>query len=87
MNIKIANRLLEFRKKSGLSQEELAEKDNLKPKFVSYAELGKRAMRPENLLKFSEALGVSADYLITGYRNNRDVNSINDKFNALSPNQ
>ncbi len=44
-------------------------------------------MRPENLLKFSEALGVSADYLLTGYRNNRDVISINDKFNALSPNQ
>ena len=75
------------RRQLGLTQEELAEKDNLKPKFVSYAELGKRAMRPENLLKFSEALGVSADYLITGYRNNRDVNSINDKFNALSPNQ
>ncbi len=44
-------------------------------------------MRPKNLLKLSEALGVSADYLLTGYRNNRDVNSINDKFNALSPNQ
>lgn len=35
MNIEIANRLLEYRKKSGLSQEELAEKLNISRQSVS----------------------------------------------------
>ena len=34
---------------------ELAEKGDVTPQFVSYAESGKRAMRPENLLKISSA--------------------------------
>lgn len=85
--IEVGKRIAERRQQLGLTQEELAEKGDLTPQFVSYAELGKRAMRPENLLKLSEALGVSTDYLLTGYRNDRDINSINDKLNALSPNQ
>lgn len=46
----------------GLTQEALAEKGDVTTQFVSYAEAGKRAMRPENLLKIASALGVSADY-------------------------
>lgn len=33
---------------------------------VSYAESGKRAMRPDSLRKLAAALCVSADYLLTG---------------------
>lgn len=85
--MEVGKRIADRRRQLGLTQEELAEKGDLTPQFVSYAELGKRAMRPENLLKLSEALGVSTDYLLTGYRNDRDDNSIKTKFNALSPNQ
>lgn len=85
--MEVGKRIADRRRQLGLTQEELAEKGDLTPQFVSYAELGKRAMRPENLLKLSEALGVSTDYLLTGYRNDRDDNSIKNKFNALSPNQ
>ncbi len=38
-------------KKLGLTQGALAEKGEVTTQFVSYAESGKRAMRPENLLK------------------------------------
>ena len=48
------------RKKLGLTQEALAEKGEVTTQFVSYAEAGKRAMRPENLMKISDALGVPA---------------------------
>lgn len=85
--MEVGRRIAECRQRLGLTQEELAEKGDLTPQFVSYVELGKRAMRPENLLKLSEALGVSTDYLLTGYKNDRDVNAISDKLNALSPNQ
>ena len=62
----IGKRIMDRRKKLGLTQEALAEKGEVTTQFVSYAESGKRAMRPENLLKISSALEVSADYLLTG---------------------
>ena len=64
--IQMAQRITERRKKLGYTQEVLAEKTELTPRFVSYAESGKRATRPENLLKIARALNVSVDYLLTG---------------------
>ena len=55
--------------------------------FVSYAESGKRAMRPENLLKISSALGVSADYILTGKIVDKDYLLLSDKMRKLTPSQ
>ena len=55
--------------------------------FVSYAESGKRAMRPENLKKISEALEVSADYLLTGDVIDKDLLILSDKLRNLTPSQ
>ncbi len=57
----IGKRIMDHRKKLGLTQEALAEKGEVTTQFVSYAESEKRAMRPENLLKISSALEVSAE--------------------------
>lgn len=62
----MGKRIMERRKKMGLTQEILAEKSELTTQFVSYAESGKRGMRPENLMKIAAALEVSTDYLLTG---------------------
>ena len=67
-----------------LTQEQLAEKADLSPQFVSYAESGKRAIRPENLLKLSTALGVSADYLLTGETSQKDGALLSEKLGKLS---
>lgn len=75
------------RKKFGLTQEELAEKGDVTTQFVSYAESGKRAMRPENLLKISSALEVSADYLLTGDIIDKDLLLLSNKMRKLSPSQ
>ena len=83
----IGKRIIERRNKLGLTQEELAEKGDLTPQFVSYAEGGKRAMRPENLLKIAEALKVSADYLLTGTIVDKDLLLLSDKLSKLSPSQ
>ncbi len=85
--IKIGNRIAERRKQLGLTQEALAEKGDMTPQFVSYAEAGKRAMRPENLLKISSALEVSADYLLTGEIIDKDLLILSDKLRSLSPSQ
>lgn len=83
----IGQRIIERRKKLGLTQEALAEKGDMTTQFVSYAELGKRAMRPENLKKISSALEVSADYLLTGDIVDKDLLILSNKLQKLSPSQ
>ena len=83
----IGERIIERRKKLGLTQEALAEKGDMTTQFVSYAESGKRAMRPENLLKISSALGVSADYILTGEIVDKDYLLLSDKMRKLTPSQ
>ena len=78
---------MDRRKKLGLTQEALAEKGEVTIQFVSYAESGKRAMRPENLLKISSALEVSADYLLTGEIIDKDLLILSDKLRRLTPSQ
>ena len=83
----MGKRITERRKKMGLTQEALAEKADVTTQFVSYAEAGKRAMRPENLLKIAQALQVSADYLLTGEIIDRDLLLLTDKLTTLTPQQ
>ena len=83
----IGIRIVERRKQLGYTQEELAERADLTPQFVSYAESGKRAMRPENLLKLAKALNVSADYLLTGDIVEKDMLILSDKMKNLTPSQ
>lgn len=83
----IGQRIMERRKKLGLTQEALAEKGDMTPQFISYAEAGKRAMRSENLKKLATALGVSADYLLTGEIVEEDLLILSNKMRNLSPSQ
>ena len=83
----IGKRIMDRRKKLGLTQEALAEKGEVTTQVVSYAESGKRAMRPENLLKISSALEVSADYLLTGEIIDKDLLILSDKLRRLTPSQ
>lgn len=70
-----------------MTQETLAEKADVTTQFVSYAESGKRAMRPENLLKIANALGVSTDYLLTGDIIDKDLLLLSKKLSKLTPSQ
>lgn len=83
----VGKRIMSRRKKMGITQEALAEKSDVTTQFVSYAESGKRAMRPENLVKLSNALGVSVDYLLTGDIIDKDILLLSNKLSKLSPSQ
>lgn len=83
----IGQRIIARRKKLGITQETLAEISDVTTQFVSYAESGKRAMRPENLLKIANALGVSTDYLLTGDIVDKDLLLLSDKLSKLTPSQ
>lgn len=69
----MGNRLVARRKELHLTQEQLAEKASLLPQMISTAKRGTKALRPENLAKLSVALGVSADYLLTGKTASQDI--------------
>ena len=83
----VGQRIIERRKRMGLTQEALAELCDTTTQFVSYAEAGKRAMRPENLLKLASALNVSTDYLLTGEIVDKDLLILAEKLRRLSPAQ
>jgi len=83
----MGKRILSHRKSMGLSQEELAELADVSPQLLSTAERGSKAIRPENLLKISNALGVSADYLLTGVIVDKDISTISNKLKSVSPEQ
>lgn len=66
MNIETANRLLQYRKESKLSQEELAEKIGVSRQAVSKWERAEASPDTDNLIKLSEIYGVTLDEMLTG---------------------
>jgi len=64
MNIEIANRLVGLRKKSGLSQEELASKLGLSRQAVSKWERAEASPDTDNLICLAKLYGVSLDDLL-----------------------
>lgn len=79
----MGKRIFERRKLLNLSQEEFAQRADVSPQLLSTAERGTKALRPENLLKISVALGVSTDYLLTGKVNDTDYEYIYEKMSKL----
>lgn len=65
MNIEIANRLVELRKKSGLSQEELASKLGLSRQAVSKWERAEASPDTDNLIVLAQIYHVSLDDLLS----------------------
>lgn len=66
MNIETANRLLQYRKESGLSQEELAEKIGVSRQAVSKWERSEASPDTDNLIRLAEIYGITLDELLTG---------------------
>lgn len=83
----MGKRISERRKDMKLSQEELAELAEVSPQLLSTAERGTKALRPENLLKISTALGASVDYLLTGEIIDNDLSIISNKLKNASSTQ
>ena len=79
MGIRIAQR----RKELHLTQEQLAEKMGVSLQTVSCIELGKKAVRPENLANLCTYLCVTADYILYGRRNEQQMNDTVLKLSAL----
>lgn len=78
-------RIQKLRKQLNMTQKTLAERSGMTSQTISSAEQGRKALRPENIVKLSRALGVTTDYLLIGCRNARDYMIIDGKLRELPP--
>jgi transcriptional regulator with XRE-family HTH domain len=62
----LGERVAQLRKQKGLTQEKLAQRADISTPFVSDIENDKRNVSSKVLLKLSDALDVSLDYLMKG---------------------
>lgn len=81
MGIRISQR----RKELHLTQEQLAEQMGVSLQTISCIELGKKAIRPENLANLCICLDVSADFILYGKRNESQMNELISKLSLLTP--
>lgn len=79
MGLRIADR----RKELHLTQEQLAESIDVSLQTISCIELGKKAVRPENLAKLCKSLNITSDYILYGKRNTEQMNKLIDKLSSL----
>lgn len=83
----MGERIAARRKQLRLTQEELAEAADVTPQTISTAELGKKGLRPANIIKISAALDISPDYLLLGRISSEDISILSQKVSRLSPEQ
>ena len=80
----IGGRINARRRELGLTQEVLSERMEVSVQMISNLELGKKAIRPENLVKLCDVLNVSADYVLRGLRTELDAAGFMDTYSRLS---
>lgn len=83
--IDMGSRIAKRRKELHLTQEQLAEKMGLSLQSISCIELGKKAVRPENLANLCIYLDVTSDYILYGKRNEKQMKDTVAKLAALPP--
>ena len=81
--LQMGARISARRKQLKLTQEELAERAELTCQTISTAETGKKALRPENIIRLCAALDISTEYLLRGKISTEDL--LSRKVSKLSP--
>lgn len=81
----MGRRIMVCRKSLRMTQEELAEKLGVSTQMISNLELGKKAIRPENLARVCEVLELSADFVLTGINTKTAVDAVAEKLIRLNP--
>lgn len=82
--IQIGKRIALRRKELNITQEQLAESIGLSLQSISCIELGKKGIRPENLINLCIALDSTSDYFLFGKRSEAQMNSLEQKMSTLN---
>ena len=81
--IEMGKRIANRRRELNLTQEQIAEQVNLSLQSISCIELGKKAIRPQNLLNVCRVLNTSCDYILTGEKSKQQLSGIIKKLSSL----
>ena len=81
----VGQRIMIRRRALKLTQEELAERIGTSTQMISNLELGKKAVRPDNLARVCKALELSADFVLSGVDGVTPVDRVASKLASLSP--
>lgn len=83
----IGNNLYHFRKRLGLTQEEVAERANLSGRTYADMERGNVNIRTETLLRICQVLSITPDEVLTVKKTDTspDESAIIDRLNACNP--
>ena len=81
----MGSRIALRRKELHLTQEQVAESMGVSLQTISCIELGKKAIRPENLANLCICLNISSDYILYGKRNELQMNELTTKLSLLTP--
>ena len=84
--IEIGARIKAYRKSMGISQEKLAEMINVSPHYIYEIERGTKAMSLETFVTLSEALNLSADYILFGNKKD-DTVSLSEQLSKMDEEQ
>ena len=80
----MGQRIMIRRKALHMTLDELSEKLGVSTQMISNLELGKKAIRPENLARVCDVLGLSADFVLTGSNTNTAVDAVAEKLTQLT---
>ena len=80
----MGSRIAKRRKELHLTQETVADRMGVSLQTVSCIELGKKAIRPDNLAKLCKALDVTSDYILLGERSENQMSDFVKKISKLS---
>ena len=82
----IGIRIRSRRKELLMTQEDIAEQMDVSIQMISNLELGKKAIRPENIVKICKILNVSSDFVLMGVSSQYESNDLAQKLSSL-PNE
>lgn len=82
--LEMGKRIAARRKELKMTQESLAEKVGVSLQTISCVELGKKAIRPYNLIRLCSALETSTDYILVGRKNSQELSQIDKQLSLLT---
>ena len=84
MLLEMGKRIATRRKEMKMTQEALAEKVGVSLQTISCVELGKKAIRPYNLIRLCSILDTSTDYILVGQKNCQELSQIDRQLSLLT---
>lgn len=80
----MGKRIATRRKELKMTQEALAERVGVSLQTISCVELGKKAIRPYNLVRLCSVLQTSTDYILIGQKSSKELAQIDKQISLLT---